>query len=84
MKQNCSLKAHSCPYKALFLIGEGNINRQIESLKTKPSLVVGTPARILQLIRQKKLRVHDVKTLVIDEAGIADGQDILRTDICNP
>lgn len=56
------------PYKALFLIGEGNINRQIESLKTKPSLVVGTPARVLQLIQQKKLRVHDVKTLVIDEA----------------
>ena len=61
-------KGAQLPYKALFLIGEGNINRQIESLKTKPSLVVGTPARILQLIRQKKLRVHDVKTLVIDEA----------------
>lgn len=56
------------PYKALFLIGEGNINRQIEALKTKPSLVVGTPSRIHQLIRQKKLRVHDVKTLIIDEA----------------
>ena len=61
-------KGAQLPYKALFLIGEGNINRQIESLKTKPALVVGTPARILQLIRQKKLRVHDVKTLVIDEA----------------
>lgn len=51
-----------------FLIGDGNINRQIESLKNKPSIVVGTPARILQLIQMKKLRVHDVKTLVIDEA----------------
>ena len=61
-------KGADLPYKALFLIGEGNINRQIESLKTKPSLVVGTPARIVQLIKQKKLRVHDVKTLIIDEA----------------
>lgn len=61
-------KGADLPYKALFLIGEGNINRQIESLKIKPSLVVGTPSRIGQLIRQKKLRVHDVKTLVIDEA----------------
>ena len=55
-------------HTGLFLIGEGNISRQIESLKTKPSIVVGTPSRIAQLIKMKKLRVHDVKTLVIDEA----------------
>ncbi len=53
---------------SLFLIGEGNISRQIESLKTKPVVVAGTPARIRQLIEMKKLRVHDVKTLVLDEA----------------
>ncbi|MDO5403645.1 MAG: DEAD/DEAH box helicase [Eubacteriales bacterium] len=51
-----------------FLIGDGNINRQAESLKNKPAIIVGTPARISQLIKMKKLRVHDVKTLVIDEA----------------
>jgi superfamily II DNA/RNA helicase len=56
------------PFKALFIIGEGNINRQIESLKNKPCIVIGTPSRVLQLIQMKKLRVHDVKTLVIDEA----------------
>ncbi len=53
---------------SLFLIGEGNINRQIDSLKTKPIVVAGTPARVSQLIQMKKLRVHDVKTLVLDEA----------------
>lgn len=53
---------------SMFLIGEGNINRQAESIKNKPSIVVGTPSRVLQLIKLKKLRVHDVKTLVIDEA----------------
>ncbi len=51
-----------------FLIGDANINRQVEALKNKPAIVVGTPARVLQLIKMKKLRVHDVKTLVIDEA----------------
>lgn len=51
-----------------FLIGDGNINRQAETLKNKPAIVVGTPSRIYQLIKMKKLRVHDVKTLVIDEA----------------
>lgn len=51
-----------------FLIGDGNINRQAETLKNKPAIVVGTPSRVYQLIKMKKLRVHDVKTLVIDEA----------------
>lgn len=54
--------------ESLFLIGEGNINRQIESLKSKPVVVVGTPARIVQLIKMKKLRVHNIKSLVLDEA----------------
>lgn len=51
-----------------FVIGEGNINRQIEALKSKPCILIGTPARILQLIQMKKLKVHEVKTLVLDEA----------------
>lgn len=55
-------------YKSLFLIGDGNINRQIDALKSKPAVVIGTPARVYQLIKMKKLRVHDVKHLVIDEA----------------
>lgn len=58
---NIALSSH-------FLIGDGNINRQAETLKNKPAIVVGTPSRIYQLIKMKKLRVHDVKTLVIDEA----------------
>lgn len=61
--QNAHIAANS-----LFVIGEGNINRQIESLKNKPIIVVGTPSRTAQLIRMKKLRVHDVHTLVLDEA----------------
>lgn len=51
-----------------FVIGEGNINRQIEALKSKPCILIGTPSRILQLIQMKKLKVHEVKTLVLDEA----------------
>lgn len=53
---------------SLFLIGEGNINRQADALKEKPVIVAGTPSRVAQLIKMKKLKVHDVKTLVLDEA----------------
>ncbi len=50
------------------LIGNGNINRQIEQLKEKPHIVVGTAGRVHELIKKKKLTAHTVKTLIIDEA----------------
>lgn len=54
--------------KSAVLIGDGNVQRQVEQLKKKPVFIIGTPARIRQLIENKKLRVHDVKHLILDEA----------------
>lgn len=54
--------------KSAVLIGDGNIQRQIDQLKKKPVFVIGTSGRIRQLIENKKLHVHNVKTLVLDEA----------------
>lgn len=54
--------------KVIPIIGEANIQRQIEKLKEKPQLIVGTPGRILELIKLKKIKMHTVKTIVIDEA----------------
>src|SRR5699024_780346 len=53
--------------KSASLVGGANIKRQVEKLKGKPQLVVGTPGRILELIKMKKLKMHEVKTIVIDE-----------------
>lgn len=50
------------------LIGGANINRQIDRLKKKPQIVAGTPGRIKELITKKKLKMHEVQTLVLDEA----------------
>ncbi len=58
----------NCPYSSMFVTGEGNINRQLDALKRKPAILIGTPSRIYQLINIKKLKVHEVKTLVLDEA----------------
>ena len=38
------------------------------ALKIKPVIAVATPSRAAQLIRMKKLKVHNVKTLILDEA----------------
>lgn len=54
--------------RSVALIGNGNINRQIEQLKNKPHIVVGTSGRVLELIKKKKISAHTVKTFIIDEA----------------
>jgi len=56
------------PIKSLLLIGGTNTKRQIEKLKKKPQLIVGSVGRILELIRIKKLKVPAVGTVVVDEA----------------
>lgn len=49
------------------LIGGADIKRQVEKLKKHPKVIVGSPGRILELIRMKKLKMHEVKTIVFDE-----------------
>lgn len=56
-------------FSSVALIGDVNISRQIDSIKSnKPAIIIGTPNRIHQLISNKKIKVHEVKTLVLDEA----------------
>lgn len=50
------------------LIGGAAASRQIEKLKLNPHLVVGTPGRMYELMRSKKLRLQHVKYLILDEA----------------
>jgi len=61
------------------IIGSVNITRQIETLKSKPHIVVGTPGRILELINLKKLKAHFIKTIVIDEADKLLSKDHIQT-----
>ncbi len=49
-------------------IGGANMKRQLEKLKKRPNIIVGTPGRLNELIKMKKLKMHEVKTIVIDEA----------------
>ncbi len=49
------------------LIGGANIARQMDKLKQKPQLIIGSTGRMLELSRKGKLRLAHVKTLVLDE-----------------
>ena len=85
LSKNSGLPVTSTP-----LIGGVNIERQIEKLKKRPQIVVGSAGRILELIRKKKLVVAKVRVVVLDEAdrlldkfnvdGVLDVLDTLRKD----
>jgi superfamily II DNA/RNA helicase len=55
------------PIRALLLIGGTAMDRQIEKLKKKPHLVVGSPGRIRDMITKGKLKTQAIRTIVIDE-----------------
>ena len=49
------------------LIGNVAVKRQLEGLKKKPHIVVGSSGRMLHLISLKKLKAHTVVKVVVDE-----------------
>lgn len=49
------------------LIGGANSARQIEKLKKKPTIVVGTPGRLNELARANKLKLKEIQIIVLDE-----------------
>jgi superfamily II DNA/RNA helicase len=68
-RQCCDLAQNAgWPVSTLLLIGGTLIDRQIEKLKKKPQVVVGSPGRIRELIQLKKLKAHQIKAVVVDEA----------------
>ncbi len=48
--------------------GGENISIQIKALKRGANIVVGTPGRVHDLIRRKKLRLQNIKWVILDEA----------------
>lgn len=50
------------------IIGGANMKRQLEKLKKRPQVIFATPGRLLELIKQKKVKMHEVKTIILDEA----------------
>ena len=49
------------------VIGEVNITRQIEKLREKPNIIIGSAGRVLELIKRRKINAQTVRTIVIDE-----------------
>ncbi|MDX8364207.1 DEAD/DEAH box helicase [Cytobacillus sp. IB215665] len=51
-------------------VGGTDKQRTLEKLKVQPHIVVGTPGRILDLIKEQALHVYSSNSLVVDEADL--------------
>ncbi|WEV45653.1 DEAD/DEAH box helicase [Streptococcaceae bacterium ESL0687] len=71
--------------KVRSVYGGSSIEKQIKGLKSGTHIVVGTPGRLLDLIRRRALKLDQVKVLVLDEADemlnmgfLEDIEDIIK------
>jgi ATP-dependent RNA helicase DeaD len=70
------------------IIGEVNITRQIEKLREKPNIIVGSAGRVLELIKRRKINAQTVRTIVIDEGdrlldehNLGPVKDVIKTTL---
>ena len=54
--------------KVRSVYGGSSIEKQIKALKSGAHIVVGTPGRLLDLIKRKALKLDQIETLILDEA----------------
>lgn len=63
--------------KAALLVGGAPIKRQIEILKEKPLIVIGGPARLLELFHLKKLKLDGAEAVVLDEVDRLTSKEMI-------
>ena len=54
--------------KVSIIFGGTSIERQIQDLKKRPQIIVGTPGRVIDHINRKTIRLETLTHLVLDEA----------------
>ena len=52
------------------LVGGTDKQKMIEKLKEPPHIIVGTPGRILDMVKEEAISVYSAKSFVIDEADL--------------
>ena len=65
------------PVRTLLMIGGTSMDRQLDKLKKKPHVVVGSHGRIRELLGMGKLKSSGIRCIVIDEADRLMGAESL-------
>ena len=56
------------PIRSILLVGGTSLDRQLEKLKKRPHVAIGTLGRIDELVRMGKLKLKALRAVVVDEA----------------
>jgi ATP-dependent RNA helicase DeaD len=64
------LAKHVTGIRTCAVYGGEKISRQIKSLDGHPQIVVATTGRLLDLIKQKYISLHNINLVVLDEADV--------------
>src|SRR6266446_2776918 len=54
--------------RCVTIMGRANMNRQIAGLRARPSVIIATPGRLLDLMERRNVDLSFVEVLVLDEA----------------
>ncbi|HEM6115979.1 DEAD/DEAH box helicase [Streptococcus pluranimalium] len=67
------------------LLSGSSQKRQIERLKKGPEIIIGTPGRVFELVKLKKVKMMNINTIVLDEYDelLSDSQIQFVTKISN-
>lgn len=68
VEKEIKLLAKYLNVKTLCVYGSSSIENQIKEIKRKPDIIVGTPGRILDLVKRRVLNLEHIDFLVLDEA----------------
>ncbi len=75
--------------RSVVCIGGSNMFNQIKKIKENPNFVIGTPGRLKDLVKRKKLSIKAFSNIVIDEAdrmldmGFLDDVRFLTDELCD-
>ena len=67
MSQFASLLGRKTKIKSALLIGGDSMFKQLNQLRNKPRLIIGTPGRINDHLKRKSLQLDNLDFLVLDE-----------------
>ncbi|WP_096270605.1 DEAD/DEAH box helicase [Paucisalibacillus globulus] len=70
VKKIIKLAGKEQDWSAKLLVGGTDKQKMVDKLKEAPQIVVGTPGRILDLVKDEALSIYSANSFVIDEADL--------------
>ncbi len=68
VKENVEKIARVFAMRSVVLIGGAPIGKQIKALTRNPKIIIATPGRLIDLMRQRKVHLNKTGIVVLDEA----------------